>query len=235
MLPEGVVLPSAMQPALGDLVTNLLRDMITDGRLLPGQHLKEAELAAAFKVSRGPIREAFAQLEIEGHLELRRHRGAFVSTLTRTDVDEVHTLRKAIEQLAAERACTRMGDQGLAELDTVLEHMKTIDTADGPDDAVRADLAFHDVIYRYCEHSRVQRVWESMRGQVTVFLRARNVAFPDFQAVGHSEHQELRDALAQADPDVARAAIDKHIAGAYERLKLLNLPQARPGEAPRTA
>ncbi len=222
------MLPHHLQPALGDLVTNMLRDMITNGELQPGEHLREAELAAALKVSRGPIREAFAQLEAEGHVELRRHRGAFVNTLTRADVEEVHTLRKAIEQLAAERACTRMGEEGLQKMDAVLDQMRHVDTTDGPDDAVRADLQFHDLIYAYSGHSRVQRVWESIRGQVTVFLRARNVAFPDFGEVGFSEHRELRDALSLGDPEIARQAIDKHIKGAYERLKLLNLPGADP-------
>jgi DNA-binding GntR family transcriptional regulator len=228
VITEGVPLPHSLQPALGTLVTSVLRDMITNGQFAPGEHLKESELAAALKVSRGPVREALTQLEAEGHVELRRHRGAFVSTLTRTDIEEVHTLRKVIEQLAAERACLRIEGAGLEALDAVLAQMETVDTAEGPDAAVSADLRFHDVIYQFCDHSRVQRVWESIRGQVTVFLRARNLAFPDFKEVGWSEHKELRDALAVGDPEVARNAIDKHIRGAYERLKRLNLPERRP-------
>lgn len=216
--------PLQLQPALGDLATGVLRDLITSGHFEPGQHLKEAELAGALRVSRGPIRQALAQLEVEGHVEIRRHRGAFVSTLTRTDVEEVHTLRGVIERLAASRACTRMGDVGFAQLDELLAEMKAADATIDSEDAVRLDLAFHDIIYDFSDHSRVQRVWESIRGQVTVFLRARNVNFPDFAEVGHAEHLELRQALAQQDPAVAEAAIDKHISGAYERLKRLDLP-----------
>jgi DNA-binding GntR family transcriptional regulator len=225
---EGIVLPRQLQPALGDLVTDLLREMIATGRFLPGDHLKEGELAAALKVSRGPIREALAQLEAEGQVELRRHRGAFVSTLTRTDVEEVHTLRKAIEQLAAERACTRMGEAGLAKMDEVLEKMKGVGATVAPGEAVQLDLQFHDIIYAFCEHSRVQRVWESIRGQVTLFVRERNINFPEFAHVGYQEHLKLRDALAKGDPAIARDAIDKHISGAYERLKGLDLPERRP-------
>ena len=59
---------------------------------------------------------------------------------------------------------------------------------------------------------------------MTVFLRARNASFPDFLDVGYSEHKELRDALALGDPQAAQDGIDKHILGAYERLKRLNLP-----------
>ena len=224
MIPDNDVPSLPSQRALGDLVTDVLREMITGAKFQPGQHLKETELAEALKVSRGPIRQALARLEEEGHVELRRHRGAFVSTLTRTDVDEVHTLRGAIERLAAGRACLRMQGEGFAEMDAVLEQMKSVDTKIDPEDAVRLDLQFHDIIYAYCDHARVQRVWESIRGQVTVFLRARNASFPDFLDVGYSEHKELRDALALGDPHAAQDGIDKHILGAYERLKRLNLP-----------
>lgn len=224
MISEGMVSPLPSQRPLGDLVTDVLRAMITDGKFQPGQHLKESELADALKVSRGPIRQALSRLETEGHVELRRHRGAFVSTLNRSVVEEVHTLRGAIERLAAGRACLRMEGDGFAEMDAVLEQMKSVDTKIDPEDAVVLDLQFHDIIYAYCDHSWVQRVWASIRGQVTVFLRARNASFPDFLEVGYVEHLELRDALALGDPEAAQAAIDKHITGAYERLKRLNLP-----------
>ncbi|MGW5360898.1 GntR family transcriptional regulator [Actinopolymorpha pittospori] len=221
---EGIVSPLPSQRALGDLVTDVLREMITGGRFQPGQHLRESQLADALRVSRGPIRQALARLEVEGHVELRRHRGAFVSTLTTADVEEVHTLRGAIERLAASRACTRMQGEGFAEMDAVLEQMKLVDTKPDPEDAALLDLRFHDIIYAYCDHVRVQRVWASIRGQIMVFLRARNASFPDFLEVGHIEHLELRNALALGDPQAAQDAIDKHISGAYERLKRLNLP-----------
>jgi DNA-binding GntR family transcriptional regulator len=224
VIPDGVVPPLPSQRALGDLVTDVLRSMITEGKVQPGQHLKESVLADALKVSRGPIRQALARLEMEGHVELRRHRGAFVSTLTATSVEEVHTLRGAIERLAAGRACTRMAGAGFAEMDAVLSQMRQVDTRIDPEDAVVLDLRFHDIIYAYCDHSWVQRVWASIRGQVTVFLRARNASFPDFLEVGYVEHLELRNALALGDPEAAQTAIDKHITGAYERLKRLNLP-----------
>ncbi|MBA3528677.1 MAG: GntR family transcriptional regulator [Propionibacteriaceae bacterium] len=202
--------------------------MISKGVFKPGEHLKEAELATALHVSRGPVREALTQLEAEGHVELRRHRGAFVSTLTRVDVEEVHTLRAAIERLAAERACIRMGQTEWAAMDEVLAAMKAAKGDVSPEDAVRLDLQFHDIIYAACDHQRVQRVWTSIRSQVSFFLHTRNVNFPDFTAVGYSEHLELRLALSLGDPAAAREAVDKHLSGAYERLKKLDLPDKPP-------
>jgi DNA-binding GntR family transcriptional regulator len=224
MVLEGVVLPQQMQPALGELVVNLLREMIVTGQFQPGAHLKEAELAAALRVSRGPVREALAQLEGEGYVELRRHRGAFVSTLTAVDVEEVYTLRAAIERLAAERACTRMGETEFAKMDAALEQMKAAKVGVAPEEVVRLDLQFHDIIYAACDHQRVQRVWITLRSQVSLFLHIRNVKFPDFPRVGYREHFELRTALSLADPAVAAQAVETHLSGAYERLKLLDLP-----------
>jgi DNA-binding GntR family transcriptional regulator len=224
MIPDGLLLPQPSQPSLSEVVLKILREMISAGQFKPGQHLKEAELATALKVSRGPVREALTQLEAEGHVELRRHRGAFVSTLTRVDVEEVHTLRTAIERLAAERACTRMGEAEFAAMDAVLAKMKVATRPVKPEDAVRLDLQFHDIIYAACDHQRVQRVWTSIRSQVSFFLHTRNVNFPDFTDVGYPEHLELRNALSQADPAAACAAVEKHLSGAYERLKKLDLP-----------
>jgi len=224
VIPDGLLLAQPVQPSLSAVVLGVLRDMISQGHFKPGQHLKEAELATALKVSRGPVREALTQLAAEGHVELRRHRGAFVSQLTRVDVEEVHTLRAAIERLAAERACIRMGDAEFAAMDAVLAEMLAAGGDVRPEDVVRMDLQFHDIIYASCDHQRVQRVWTSIRSQVSFFLHTRNVAFPDFAAVGHSEHLELRNALSLADPAAARDAVDQHLSGAYERLKKLNLP-----------
>jgi DNA-binding GntR family transcriptional regulator len=198
--------------------------MISAGQFSPGEHLKEGDIAAALNVSRGPVRDALAQLASEGHVELRPHRGAFMSTLSKADVEEVHSLRLAIEELAAERACMRMGAAEFSAMDAVLEEMKAVNGDIDPQDAVQLDLQFHDLIYLYSGHQRVQRVWTSLRSQVSFFLHTRNVHYPDFNCVGHSEHLELRTALRAGDPTIAREAVSNHLAGAYERLKKLPLP-----------
>src|SRR5438128_1384470 len=60
-------------------ITDRLREDIFSGRLAEGQRLQEAKLSAQFGVSRGPIREALAQLTQEGLLEAKPNRGVSVS------------------------------------------------------------------------------------------------------------------------------------------------------------
>ncbi len=232
LIPDGMTLPTATQPSLSDGVLKILRDMISTGQLAPGMHLKEAELALALGVSRGPIREAFTRLQAEGQVELRRHRGAFVSQLTRVDVEELHSLRTVIEGLAAERACTRMTPADFVAMDDVLARMKDASPTIPPEEAVRLDLAFHDLIYAAAQHQRLHRVWTSIRSGVSFLLHTRNVHFPDFVQVGHREHQVVRDALSGGDPALARAAAEHHIVCAYERLALLPLPEGTETRSP---
>ena len=44
-------------------IVQLLKEQILDGRLAPGQRLISTDLVEQFGVSRGPLREAFRQLE----------------------------------------------------------------------------------------------------------------------------------------------------------------------------
>jgi DNA-binding GntR family transcriptional regulator len=206
----------ALPPALSTLVADRLREMITRGSLAPGERLKEADLAESMAVSRGPIREAISILEREGLIESQRHRGARVITLTFDDIEEVYSLRLAVERLAMERCATRMNDAVLAAMDDAIARMKAL--TDGDDDHVALDLEFHDLVYRAADHVRLQRTWSLLRSQVAMFLNAR-LDREHFRATAWSEHAELRDALASGDPKVAVAAVERHIGWTLRRIR----------------
>jgi DNA-binding GntR family transcriptional regulator len=136
--------------------------MITSGALPQGAHLREAELATALGMRRGPVREALVELEREGLVVLRRHRGAQVITLTTEDAEEVYTLRLALERLAVQRAGSRLTEADLteadlADLDATLDRMRELTADYSPDLAVELDLAFHDVLVRAARHTRLER------------------------------------------------------------------------------
>ena len=58
--------------------TELIREAIIDGRLEPGERLKEEELARQLGISRTPIREALLMLQVEGLITAEPNRGATV-------------------------------------------------------------------------------------------------------------------------------------------------------------
>jgi DNA-binding GntR family transcriptional regulator len=89
-------------------VADALREEIERGLLAPGERLVEMALARRFEVSQGPVREALRLLEREGLVDHRPRRGVYVRVLSARDIEEVYSLRAAIEGLAVRRAVQLM-------------------------------------------------------------------------------------------------------------------------------
>jgi len=94
----GELEPVARQ-STAELIAAQLRSAIMYGVFAPGTQLGEAELAARFEVSRGPLREAMQRLVQEGLLRGERHRGLFVIDLSASDVRDIYLARLALDGL----------------------------------------------------------------------------------------------------------------------------------------
>jgi DNA-binding GntR family transcriptional regulator len=202
-----------------DIATRL-RAAIFAGHFGPGERLREEALAKAMGVSRGPIREALSQLEREGLIVIKRNRGAFVARLSREDLDEVYTLRVAIERLAVQRACEVAEPAEIAELDGIVGQMaEALSSGCTEQEAAELDLQFHDVIYQAAHHRRLYECWTNLRPQIHIVLLSRHVAHPDFRllSVAVDSHQEIVDLIRAKDAEAAGRVIEDHLLGSYER------------------
>ena len=141
---------------LGVDIAERLRSAILNGYFGPGERLPEEQLARTMGVSRGPVREALAKLEREGLIVIRRNRGAFVAQLSREDLDEVYSLRVAIERLAVERCVEHATDEDIAELQGVVDRIaELMERGITEQEAAELDLKFHDIMYRSGRHRRL--------------------------------------------------------------------------------
>jgi DNA-binding GntR family transcriptional regulator len=86
-----------------------IKSSIVRGEWSFGAHLVEAETAAKLGVSRIPVREAFQLLAREGWVDLRSGFGAFVHRPTAREIDEVFSVRSALEAEAAYQSARRVG------------------------------------------------------------------------------------------------------------------------------
>ena len=94
-------------PTLPDKVAGLLRDMIVQDVLVPGQRIRERSLAEQLEVSRTPLREALKVLATEGLVELSPNRGALVAKPSPGEVHDMLQVLGVLEGLAGELACAR--------------------------------------------------------------------------------------------------------------------------------
>ena len=216
---EDFTLSPPLNRSLADEIVVRLREAILTGQFEPGERLGEQFLADTLSVSRGPIREAFSQLEREGLIIIRRNRGAFVARLSREDVEEVYSLRLALEQLALQLAIRNASPTDLdgmqATIDTTASYLERGLTGK---EAAELDIRFHDIIYRSSGHKRLYDFWEILRPQIHIFLLSRVAADPDFREYAVKSHQAILDAIRDKDEAQAIATLEDHIRGAYDRV-----------------
>jgi DNA-binding GntR family transcriptional regulator len=222
------VLSLPVNRGLGVDIAERLRGAILDGHFGPGARLPEEQLAKTMGVSRGPVREALVKLEREGLIVIRRNRGAFVAQLSSEDLDEVYSLRVAIERLAVERCVANADESEIDELQGIVDQIAEL-MARGitPQDAAKLDLSFHDVIYRTGKHRRLYDTWATLKPQIHILLLNRNVAFEDFRDLVVPSHQEIVDAIRSRDCERTVAVTMDHLLGSYERVRQYQRPGKR--------
>lgn len=205
---------------LAEDIAGRLREAIIRGQFTPGQRLREEQLASALEVSRGPVREALILLEAEHLVLVRRNRGAIVAPRTEEDLEEVYSLRVAIERLAVRWAAERATEEDLKQVQAMLDEFRF--ALEGPveeHEAAELDVRFHDAIYRAAHHRRLYALWSSLRPQVRVFLLRRNIANPDWRPLMVSGHQEILDTLRARDAAAAMNCIADHLTAGYDRIR----------------
>src|SRR5437879_11446065 len=94
-------LPRFEGPSATETVRRIIREAIVDGRIPPGEQLRESRLVEMLGISRVTVREAVRQLVQEGLVEYRMHYGAFVKAQLLEDRLDVYVAREAIEVWAA--------------------------------------------------------------------------------------------------------------------------------------
>jgi DNA-binding GntR family transcriptional regulator len=211
--------------SLAEEVVDRLREAIYSGRLAPDVKLREEMLADFLKVSRGPIREALVQLEREGLVIRQPNRGATVARLSREDLEEVYSLRLALEQFAVRQTIRNHTAKHLEEMQAVVDTMIAyVNRGISVQEAARLDVQFHEVVYEAAKHKRLYDVWSILKPQIHIFLLSRNVANPDFRDYIIPAHQDILDAIRNRDEDRAVSLTFEHLTAAYERILVIYSP-----------
>ncbi|MFE9327544.1 GntR family transcriptional regulator [Nocardia sp. NPDC052278] len=219
---------------LADEIAEVLRRLILQGELRPGQQLLQIQLAERLGVSRTPLREAFRLLEQDGLLRISNGN----KTVEVVDVDpekliETYQVREVIDGLAARLAAR----QGLSEaasrrLELSMDRMAAAaDRTGGPDLAEYgvAHADFHLSVGAESGNSRLHEfeslVRVSTQIQLTRYLQRggddRSDVVRRVIEADRRQHREILVAIAQRDSAAAERAAERHIAATVELLQIL--------------
>jgi DNA-binding GntR family transcriptional regulator len=205
-------LKPATRQTLADSIVESLRDAIFAGLLGPGRRLAEAQLAGSLKVSRAPVREALACLEQEGLVSRLAGGGATVTRLSRQDVEEICSLRGALEGLAVRLALANGVAADWAEL---AANIRATEATNDPQELARKDLEFHEKIVRTAGHCRLLTGWSNLRSQIRLIMVQRNLGDAHSHRGTVKGHRELLGALRAGDEAGAVAVLEHHLRKQY--------------------
>ena len=178
------------QQSLVQLAAEAIREMILSGELRPGDHLVEERLTETLGISRPPLREAFRLLQREGLVVGIPRRGNVVSPLTSQDVNEIFTLRAALERLAMELAVPVRQLDRMMRCRSALEAMA--DSARREDRAglVKTAFEFHLALVALAGNRRLEEMYHSLWLQMALCMAA-NTRFRE------SRNESLTDNVAR--------------------------------------
>ena len=189
--------------------TELIRAAILDGRLPPGQRLKEEELARELGISRTPVREALLILQAEGLVDAAPNRGAVVRSHAAGDLEDLYQLRALLEGYATRRAAVNITESALESLAASCDRFeKLMDSA--VQELVKENLFFHNVIL---EASRSRRVAELVRKVIELPLVYRSYIWYsiDQRRISAHYHRQITRALEMRDGERAELVMKEHV------------------------
>jgi DNA-binding GntR family transcriptional regulator len=125
---------------------SIIKEMIIERKLLPGQKIPQEKLARDLGISRTPLISALKFLEQEKLLESIPRRGFFVRLFSKEEMVYIFELREVLEGLAARRAAARITASQILELDGFFRQFATQENISDYKAYAREDRRFHNFI-----------------------------------------------------------------------------------------
>jgi len=197
-----------------DLIANALRNAILQGRYKANQPLRQDRIAEELGVSKIPLREALVQLKAEGLVSFMPNRGAVVTELSAKEVDEIFTMRIALETKALERAIPNLRPADFIRAKSVLEILQKEE-----DRTQWSELnwEFHATLYQASQMPRLLSTIQTLHNNVTRYL----IIYLDrlsAQDISQKEHLSIFNACQKRNIDAATKQLTNHLRKASKRL-----------------
>lgn len=190
-------------------VYEALVELVIAGRLMPGQHLVEAELAHQLGVSRQPVREALHRLEAEGWVDLRPNQGAFVHVPTGQEVSELLDVRELLEVQTARLAAHAADAGAVARLRAICDEGETAVEAGDTERFVTLNNTFHDALAEIAGNAVLAELSAIVGRRARWYYR---LVAPSRGRESCAEHARMVDAIEAGDAEQAARVARDHVA-----------------------
>ena len=195
---------------ISEEISEILRDEIISGKLMPRERLLEEDLAKGFHVSRTPVREAIKRLESAGLVKIEQYKGAFVSDRDVSEIRNIYELRMVLERYATETAMSFINIDTVSKLEETIQKMENCIESN---DLIRFGIEneyFHRLILDRCPNTIAVKfiydLWELI-GPV------RRLSWRTISSMTRANegHKEILEAIRRGDRETAGRQASNHI------------------------
>jgi DNA-binding GntR family transcriptional regulator len=177
-----------------------IRGLIIDRVLLPGEKIRQVELAERIGVSRSPLREALRTLESEGVVAYEINRGYVVARLDDDDLAQIHRMRAFLEDELL-RTVKRPDAAVLNDLRDLNEKMMVAIDEGNIGEVLRYNREFHFTIFDLSSLNQfrreVHRLWQMSEGYSAAWWWRQ----PEARKSINTEHKAIISVLRKFDLD----------------------------------
>lgn len=208
--------PQLNPPTLSERVFESLQEAIVLGELLPGQKIRESDLAKRYNTSRGPLRDALRRLESRRLVTNTPNAGARVVELSPQQLIELYQVREALEGMTCRLAANKMLDSEIQDLSDLLDkHEQEIQRKDGAEYFKQeGDLDFH---FRIAHGSKNELLRIALCEDHYQLMRLYRYKFANRKGRPNkalSEHRMILEAIKERDGELAEILMRRHIRNA---------------------
>jgi len=210
--------PTVARPQrLSENVYNTLSEAIVEGKLPPGERLRETQMAEALGVSRTPVREAFVRLKQQRLLRSDASGAYYVAEWDRQTLWEIATLRATLESLVFSLAPQNLSKEDFDHLEGIIRQMEAMDADPTSGDYKRMamyDFEFHTFIWSRTGHDLLVQALENIKPQAHYYMYlTRQAGQTDYA----EQHRKLIEFLKHGDRSKASETMLEHILPSGEK------------------
>lgn len=203
--------------SVADRIAEALRRRIVAGNLAPGAPVRQDHVAAEFKASHVPVREAFRKLEAQGLLVSEPRRGVRVAPLDGRSILEVTAMRAALEALALRHAGPHLIDD---DFDVARRALAAGEASSDIAVLETANQQFHRAIVAPCRMPRLLSAIDDLHRASARFLFATWKEL-DWRPRSNDEHRAILARLEAGDIGGGAILLERHILDAGDALARL--------------
>ena len=203
--------------SMADPIADHIQRSIFEGKILPGDRLKENDIARELNVSRTPLREGFRILASQGLVEITSNRGVRVTLITKADLADLFEMRLLLEQHCLRKFVSKATQTEIEDLEVALQKMASAVAENDSSAYLQHSTDFHIYYIDKCQNKRLVTVFEVLRNNIRCaqifYLRKANARKESVE-----EHRAIWRAIKAGDTDESETALRRHLENSYERM-----------------